>query len=196
MTRRGLLAALLIVASWSAPANSLTASPDERQRLDRGEVVFVDRLPRGGRGEPGRGGTAMALVHASPDVVWRVLTDYPRHPGVYPRVVSADVLESDAQRAVVRYVIGVGPFSFGFHVENHPDRARRRLSWRLDHARPNDLFRDSWGYWEIEPDGRGVVLIYAMAARTVLPAFLTRGSERDGLVATVKAVRDRAEQAP
>ncbi len=41
-----------------------------------------------------------------------------------------------------------------------------------------------------------MVLTYAMAAHTVLPAFLTRGSERDGLVATVKAVRDRAEQSP
>jgi hypothetical protein len=38
------------------------------------------------------------------------------------------------------------------------------------------------------------VLTYAMAARTVLPPFLTRGAERDGLVETVRAVRERAEQ--
>jgi hypothetical protein len=30
----------------------------------------------------------------------------------------------------------------------------------------------------------------------VLPAFLTRGAERDGLVETLKAVRERAEQRP
>jgi hypothetical protein len=38
-----------------------------------------------------------------------------------------------------------------------------------------------------------VVRYVAMAARTVLPAFLTRGAERDGLVETVRAVRERAE---
>jgi hypothetical protein len=32
-----------------------------------------------------------------------------------------------------------------------------------------------------------------MAARTVLPAFVTRAAERDGVVATLKAVRDRVE---
>jgi hypothetical protein len=38
-----------------------------------------------------------------------------------------------------------------------------------------------------------VLLTYAMAARTVLPGFLTRGVERGGLVETLKAVRQRAE---
>jgi hypothetical protein len=33
-----------------------------------------------------------------------------------------------------------------------------------------------------------------MAAKTVLPAFLTRGAARDGLVDTVKAVRHRVER--
>jgi len=40
----------------------------------------------------------------------------------------------------------------------------------------------------------GVLLTYGMAARTVLPAFLTRRAERDGLVETLKAVRERAER--
>ena len=91
-------------------------------------------------------------------------------------------------------MIKVGPFSFGFHVNNYPDRANNRLDWRLAQGRPNGLFRDTWGYWEVQPDTRGVLLTYAMAARTVLPRFLTRGAERDGLVETIKAVRERAER--
>jgi hypothetical protein len=95
---------------------------------------------------------------------------------------------------LVRYVVGVGPFSFGFHVNNYPNQARNRLAWRLARERRNDLFRDSWGYWEVQPDARGAILTYAMAARTALPAFLTRGAERGGLVETIKAVRARAER--
>lgn len=135
----------------------------------------------------------MTVVHADPDDVWNVLIDYPQHLGLYPRVVSVEVLESNSEHAVIRYVVGVGPFSFGFHVENYLDVARHRVVWRLAHGRRNDLFRDSWGYWQIERHPDGVMLTYAMAARTALPRFMTRGSERDGLIDTVKAVRARVE---
>jgi ribosome-associated toxin RatA of RatAB toxin-antitoxin module len=197
MLRRTRFALLLAVifAAPKMPANALVLSPEQRHQLDRGEVIVLDVLPPGGTGQ-GEGGTAMAVVQASPDTVWQVLVDYPRHRGLYPRVVAVQVLESDAEHTVVRYVVGVGPFSFGFHVANYPDTTRRRIEWQLDHARPNDLFRDSWGYWQVEPHGSGVMLTYAMGARTVLPAFLTRSSERQGLIETVRAVRERAEQLP
>ncbi len=157
-------------------------------------MVVLDLLPPGGDARSSQGGTALGVVRAPGDVVWRLLVDYPRHAGLYPGVVDAAVLESDADRALVRYVVGVGPLSFGFHVNNHADAGQRRLSWRLAHDRPNDLFRESWGYWQITPARDGVLVTYAMAARTVLPAFLTRGVERAGLVETLKAVRGRAEQ--
>ncbi len=194
MSRSALAVAILIVAGWATTATPLGLSSDQERRLERGEIVFLDILPPGDPAIKGQGGTALTLVNASPDTVWRVLVDYPRHSGLYPRVIDARVLESGAEHALVRYVVGVGPFSFGFHVNNYPDAARGRLAWSLDRERPNDLFRDSWGYWQIDPRPPGVVLTYAMAARTVLPAFLTRGAERDGLVETVRAVRDRAEQ--
>jgi hypothetical protein len=47
----------------------------------------------------------------------------------------------------------------------------------------------------IHSHGCDVLLIYAMAARTMLPSFVTRSAERDGLVETPKALRERAEQA-
>jgi hypothetical protein len=193
MVRRVLLA-VLIVAAWPVAANPLGLSTEQLERLDRGDVVLLDVLPPGGAGKGGQGGTAVARVRASADEVWRVLVDYRGHRGLYPRVVEADVLEADAAHALVRYVVGVGPFSFGFHVKSYLDPGRRRLEWHLARERSNDLFRDSWGYWEIEPRGDVVVLTYAMAARTILPAFLTRGAERDGLVETLRAVRERAER--
>jgi ribosome-associated toxin RatA of RatAB toxin-antitoxin module len=189
-----LLLALIMtpLSVFATPVPRLSA--EQQSRVDQGEVVLLDVLPPGGDAASSQGGTAVALVHAQPDAVWRVLVDYKSHSGLYPRVVDARVLESNAAHALVRYTIGVGPFSFGFHVNNYPDTSRRRLTWRLAADRPNDLFRDSWGYWNIDADRRGAVLTYSMAARTVLPQFLTRGAERDGLVETMKAVRERAER--
>lgn len=195
MTIFALIAALVTWFSVVPATAGPVLSADQQRRLDGGEVILLDVLPPGGGAVTGQGGTALSVVHASSEKVWNVLTDYPRHVGLYPRVVTAKVVESDAGRALVRYVVGVGPFSFGFHVDNFPDEGRHRIEWRLARSRPNDLFRDSWGYWEIAPGTNGVLLTYAMGARTVLPAFLTRGAERDGLVETVKAVRERAEHA-
>ena len=191
---RALLLALLIVAATAAPANPLALSSDEIGRLERREIVVLDTLPVGAPDAARSGGTALALVNAAPDVVWGVLVDYPRHSGLYPNVVEATVLEEDAAHALVRYRIGVGPFSFGFHVNNYPDAWRGRLAWSLDQGRENGLFRESFGYWQLEPRGAGVLLTYAMAARTVLPRFLTAGAERDGMVEAIRAVRYRAEQ--
>jgi hypothetical protein len=169
-------------------------SPDVQRRLDAGEIVLLDELPPGGDARDSHGGTAVAVVRATPAAVWRLLVDYAQHAGLYPRVVGAQILETRADRTLVRYVVGVGPFSFGFHVHNFPEPALGRLAWRLAVERPNDLFRDSWGYWEVQPRADGSIVTYAMAARTVLPAFLTRGAERDGLVETLRAVRARAER--
>jgi hypothetical protein len=187
------LLALLVSGAPLVAAGAPALSREQQRRLQGGEVVVLDVLPPGGDVKGSQGGTALAVVHAPSERVWQVLVDYGRHAGLYPRVVGATILELDPARALVRYVVGVGPFSFGFHVNNYPDPARGRLVWRLALDRRNELFQDSWGYWQIEPDTRGVLLTYAMAARMVLPAFLTRGAERDGLVETVRAVRGRAE---
>jgi hypothetical protein len=185
---------VLILAVSGSFANPITLSTQQRARLDRGDVVLVDVLPPGGSHRGGQGGTALALVNATPDAVWRVIVDYPHHSGVYPKVVDARVISATGDRSLVRYTVGVGPFSFGFHVDNYPDALQRRLVWELAHRMQNDLFKDSWGYWQVEAHGEGSLLTYAMAARTVLPSFLTRGAEREGLVETIKAVRNRAEQ--
>ena len=184
----------LIVALWApnATPRPLPLSDEQLRRVNEGEVVLLDELPAGG-GSDAQGGTAVALVHASPDDVWDLVVDYRAHLGLYPKVTAVDIVESAAGHALVRYRIGVGPFSFRFHIDNYPDTRHRRLEWRLAQGRSNGLFRDSWGYWQIDEHPGGAMVTYAMGARTLLPAFLTRGAERDGLVDTVKAVRTRAE---
>ena len=132
------LCALLIVAVRLTDAKALELSRDQERRLEGGEVVVVDELPPGGLVVKGsQGGTGLSLVHASPETVWQVLVNYAHHPGIYPRVVRAQVLKSDPEHALVRYVIGVGPFSFGFHVDNYLDEGRRRIVWRLAQEQPS-----------------------------------------------------------
>jgi len=189
--------ALVSVAFGLATAALRGAAPpdlsaDQRQRLSAGEVVVLDTLPAGASKSAG-GGTAVGLVRAAPERVWPVLVDYRGHPRYYPRVVSAEVVEADSQHALVRYEVGVGPLSFGFHMVKYPDPVRRRIEWHLDASRPNNFFRENTGYWQVDPAEGGSLVTYAIAVRTILPGFVTLGAERDSLVDTIQRLRKLVE---
>jgi ribosome-associated toxin RatA of RatAB toxin-antitoxin module len=174
-------------------AASLGLSADQRDRLAAGEVVVLDALPPGAS-TSARGGTALGLVRAAPERVWPVLVDYRGHPRYYPRVISAELVEADARHALVRYEVGVGPFSFAFHMMKYPDPARRRIDWHLDTDHPNNFFRENTGFWQVAPDEAGSLVTYAIAVRTILPGFVTLGAERQSLVDTIKKLRKLVEE--
>jgi ribosome-associated toxin RatA of RatAB toxin-antitoxin module len=180
--------ALAAVAGAAAP----DLSPDQQRRVADGEVVVLDVLPPGASASAG-GGTAVGRVRAAPERVWPVLVDYRGHPRYYPRVVSAELVEADAHHALVRYEVGVGPFSFGFHMMKYPDPVRRRIEWHLDANHANNFFRENTGYWQVDPAEGGSVVTYAIAVRTILPGFVTRGAERQSLVDTIKRLRRLVE---
>jgi ribosome-associated toxin RatA of RatAB toxin-antitoxin module len=163
-------------------------SPEQEQRLVAGEIVVLDTRPPGA--SPGAGGgTAVAVVPASVDRVWAVLTDYPGHPRYYPGVESAEVLETSGPRVLVRYTVRIGFFTFRFHMNKVADRARRRIEWHLAEDRANGLLRENSGYWLVEARPGGSLVTYSIAVRSYLPGFLTAGSEQNSLVETVSGLR-------
>jgi ribosome-associated toxin RatA of RatAB toxin-antitoxin module len=186
------LAVLAGAVSAASPTGLRQLSEDQRRRLAAGEVLVDDTMPPGASATA-RGGTALALVRATPDQVWRVLVDYPGHSRYYPRVVAAEVVERDERHVVVRYHVGLGPFSFGFHMDKFPDPRRRRIDWHLAEGHGHGLFRENSGYWQVDPSDGASLVTYAIAVRTMLPAFVTRGAERESLTETVTAMRNLAE---
>jgi ribosome-associated toxin RatA of RatAB toxin-antitoxin module len=191
------LLALVVLASGVAtvalPASLRDLPQDQRSRLNAGEVIVSATLPPNATASA-RGGTAMAIVRASPEQVWRVLVDYPGHARYYPRVVAAEMVERDARRVLVRYEVGIGPFSFAFHMDKFPDARRRRIDWHLAEGHGHGLFRENSGYWQIDETGAASLVTYAIAVRTLLPGFITRGAEQDSLIETVTAMRKLVEE--
>ncbi|HEX7784607.1 MAG TPA: SRPBCC family protein [Methylomirabilota bacterium] len=179
--------ALGLLAATGGPSRGADAD-----RLAAGEVVVADTLPPGASPSAG-GGTARGLVRASPEAVWAILVDYRGHPRYYPRVISAEPVEVDGQHALVRYEVGIGPFSFEFHMMKYPDPARRRVDWHLDPDRPNNFFRENRGYWQVDGAEGGSLVTYAIAVRTILPGFVTSGAERRSLVDTINKLRKVVE---
>jgi hypothetical protein len=184
---------MFLAWGMSARAAPPALSADQQRRVDAGEIVLLDTLPPGA-GKSSDGGTAIALVAAPAAVVWDILVDVRNHPAIYPRVVHAEPTRVDARHVRVRYTLAVGPFPVVLHVDKYPDPARRRVEWRLAEDRPSRLFSENSGYWQVDALGDCALVTYAVATRTLFPAFLTRGAQRDSLVATVEAVRRKARE--
>jgi ribosome-associated toxin RatA of RatAB toxin-antitoxin module len=183
----------LILIAWglllgAATPPTLGLSDEQRRRLSAGEVVVLDTLPPGASKEA-RGATGMATVRATTEQVWRVLTDYRGHVRYYPRVTGVDVLEADERHVLVRYEVGVGPLTFAFHMNKYPDPVRRRIEWQLAEGKPNSIFRENSGYWQVDEAREGTLVTYAFAFRTTLPAFATSGSERQSAFDTITSLR-------
>jgi hypothetical protein len=187
-----LISMALGLSTAPSGAAPLAQSVDQQRRLAAGEVIVLDTLPPGAS-ESARGGTAVGLVRVTPERVWPVLVDYRGHPRYYPRVISAELVEADAHHALVRYEVGIGPFSFSFHMIKYPDPVRRRIEWHLDPTHANNFFRENTGYWQVDPADGGSLVTYAIAVRTILPGFATLGAERESLVETIKKLRKLAE---
>jgi hypothetical protein len=173
-------------------ATALPLTGDQEHRLVSCEIILVDALPSGASESAG-GGTAIALVRAPVEKVWSILIDYRNHPRYYPRVTSVEVVSGSERHALVRYVAAIGLLSFSFHMDKYPDAARRRIEWQLAKGHSNSLFLENSGYWQVDPREEASVVTYALAVRTVVPAFLTRVAERDSLVDTINGLRKLAE---
>jgi len=194
MSAHGRILACILAGALVAVAPTAPKSEDVRRRLAAGDVVVTDALPPGAS-TTARGGTALAIVRAAPEQVWRVIVDYHGHPRYYPRVTAADVVEADERHVIVHYRITVGPFSSAFYMEKYPDPRRRRVEWHLADGRAHGLFRENSGYWQVDPtDTPSTSLVtYAIAVRTMLPAFITGGAESASLTETVTALRKLVE---
>lgn len=189
----GLILALLAVGDVGEVAAGFPLSRHELKALRTGEILFRPEVPPGPYGSTGIGGTALVYLRSDPETVWEILLDFPGHTGLFPRVKEARVIEKSGDRTLVGYRVTVGVFSFRFFINNYPDAKAHVLRWELDQSRDSDLFQDHWGYWKLDQVGDGVLVTYAMGARTTLPTFLTRGAGQTGTVETVKALKARVE---
>jgi ribosome-associated toxin RatA of RatAB toxin-antitoxin module len=136
-------------------------------------------------------------VKASPDKVWKVLTDYRNSPNVFPTMKKCEILKDKGNGVkVMRQIIHpVGcPGTFDYVVEV-TGVAPKTLEWH----RISGSFKEVDTYWKLEPvdGGRSTNVTYSsyINGGILLPSFLIRGQMKDDLPSVLTALKTTSEGA-
>lgn len=203
--RRTLLALLLLALGAAAPAwgeavdpfaplEPPELDPEERARVERGEVLVRSLPPSDGRG---MGVEAIGRIEASPARVWSVMADCEDQDEYLPRVLRAEVRDRDGAGHVCEIVIDLP-----FPVDDSRSATRNRLRRLPDggYQRHWTLAPGDWSYerhrgsWTVHPDGPDHALLVNrmdLLPRSVLPIWVLRAAQAREAPGTFAAIRAR-----
>jgi len=174
-------------ALFDGPVDRLPAI--ERDSLRNGQTVVT--------GEKGKY-VARVLVTASPDAVWRVLTDYANLSKFIPNMTSSKVLESYGNRKVIEQVDTRQVFIVSIVSRTKlaiEETDRKQIDF---HLIDGDLSKME-GYWKIEPvssipnrPANQVLITYTVNAQPSdsTPADAFYGIFKDALNDTLQAIKN------
>ena len=137
----------------AALATDSRAFSEQEERLLR-EGRLVVRPTEVVRGQSRlMGGLSWQLVNASPEKIWRALSDVRTYHRFLPAVEEAKFIElsGNEQRLFVRHRMGF--VSASYFVLAAPDGAKGRVRFRLDHSRPSSI-RDAFGEIRVNAYGQ------------------------------------------
>ncbi|NMF56614.1 cyclase/dehydrase [Pseudanabaena yagii GIHE-NHR1] len=174
-------------ALFDGPVDRLPAI--ERDSLRNGQTVVT--------GEKGKY-VAKVLVTASPDAVWRVLTDYANLSKFIPNMTSSKVLESYGNRKVIEQVDTRQVFIVSIVSRTKlaiEETDRKQIDF---HLIDGDLSKME-GYWKMEPvssvpnrPANQVLITYTVNAQPSdsTPADAFYGIFKDALNDTLQAIKN------
>jgi uncharacterized membrane protein len=118
---------------------SLTAA--ETAKLESGKAVRKQvRYETGGRG------ISVMDIHASPERVWEVISDFPSYPNWIDNLETCEIYQKSGEKILVHFelkVFGMG-VEYWIHHVYRPEQGS--MTWTLDYSKESDI-DDSTGYW-------------------------------------------------
>ncbi|HEY9775621.1 MAG TPA: SRPBCC family protein [Planktothrix sp.] len=134
------------------------------------------------------------IVHAHPEAVWQVLTDYSGAPAVFPMLKKCQVLEDHGTTKVVKHRVApsglVGQFEYTVEIKETPCKS---MEW---HRVAGD-FKEVDGYWKLEPldGGRNTLVTYSSHVNggMFMPAMLIKRQSRIDMPNVMASLRHQAE---
>ncbi len=133
------------IPAYQGPPPTVALTPDELARLAAGGVVKRQvQYADGGRG------VAVQDIHASPEVVWDRILDFPAYPRMVDNVAECEVYARGDHEIKARFVIGALMMDIEYYIDHEVHTDEGWLTWTLDYSRASEL-DDSVGFWRVEP---------------------------------------------
>ena len=168
--------------------------------LEKGELSLVESY-RSGRL---RQVTVVSLVNASPDRVWRVLTDYENYVKFMPNLDEIEITKRQGADVYIAYELEVpGPNMDYTLIHHHVPKTRIDITLADDEG---DIQTGAWR-WELIPhqNGSQTILVYSLytdvreSSWVLRQVMKSQPSLEHGLnvatgLVTIRAIKKRAEK--
>ena len=166
----GVFGATGSAAAGPRATKPLTLHRGEQEQLVAGDVV---RRPLTFERSGGRyiGGISYQVVRARPDEVLAALGSVETLPQALPRTKRARLVDIRGRLARVELVQGNALMEARYTVAMERVSGRNELRFWLDRSRPHDI-DDVWGYFRVQPFGRGQSLVTVAVALDVGPGLV------------------------
>lgn len=165
----------------SGPFAIAALSRTERAALAAREQV--SRPMRFGRGGAYVGGVSYQVVRADADLVLAALASAESLPHALPSTLEATMVSREGRTARIELVQGKAPFLVRYTLLLEQTESGNAIRFWLDPSRPHDI-EDVWGFFRVEPFGRGKSLV-TVAAAVDLGSGLSRALFEDRVQRTI-----------
>lgn len=188
--RPGRVLPLLFALIAYAAGAAADLSPDERARLERGEVLVAVQDVTAAR--------AVVLIAAPPAEVWTHIDRCADYDEFLPRVSQAEELARESDEVTCKVVIGLPfplPSLWSVTVARHSAEGGGR--YRRDWRSVDGSYEVDEGSWTLSPyggSGGRTLLEYAFRVvpkTSLVPAAIRRAAQRQTLPQVMEAVRAR-----
>jgi ribosome-associated toxin RatA of RatAB toxin-antitoxin module len=134
------------------------------------------------------------VIHARPEQVWQVLTDYANAPRVFPMMKKCDVIEDHGSNKVVRHeVVPSGPCGSFEYILALKESAPKALEW---HRIKGD-FKEVDGFWKLEPldNGHSTLVTYSSHVNggLFIPQILIKRQCKTDMPIVMSCLKKQAE---
>ena len=150
------------ISSYPSLNFSQYSAEDMAKMLKNKELVFVDDIP----GKKEEYVTAGVLINATPEQVWKVITDFSAYPQFYPQVYKTEIVAHNGDfydvKIILKFKFSIISTKVKYTLRHWLKEKNRIMVWNLVKG---DMKIDK-GQWTLIPvnDGKQTIALYSVYA--------------------------------
>jgi len=134
------------------------------------------------------------VIHAKPDQIWGILTDYKNVSSVFPMMRKCQILEDHGSTKIVKHCVAPsGPIGTFEYVVEVKEVAPKSIEWH----RISGDFKEVDGCWKLEPvdNGRNTLVTYTshVQGSFLTPQMLIRRQAHVDMPIVMASLKREAE---